>query len=54
MKLRYIQRATPRNDYSIVSDRGKVVGGLPDVVTIMEKKVTSDVCDLPNVSKCAC
>lgn len=23
-----------------VSDRGKVVGGLPDVVTIMEKKVS--------------
>ena len=24
---------------TFVSDRGKVVGGLPDVVTIMEKKV---------------
>lgn len=23
----------------LVSDRGKVIGGLPDVVTIMEKKV---------------
>lgn len=23
-----------------VSDRGKVIGGLPDVVTIMEKKVS--------------
>lgn len=27
------------NDNMFVSDRGKVVGGLPDVVTIMEKKV---------------
>lgn len=24
----------------LVPDRGKVVGGLPDVVTIMEKKVS--------------
>ena len=23
----------------VISDRGKVIGGLPDVVTIMEKKV---------------
>lgn len=29
-----------------VSDRGKVVGGLPDVVTIMEKKVRMCDCDL--------
>lgn len=28
-----------------VSDRGKVVGGLPDVVTIMEKKVCVGRCD---------
>lgn len=28
-----------------VSDRGKVVGGLPDVVTIMEKKVSEWLCD---------
>lgn len=36
----------------IVSDRGKVVGGLPDVVTIMEKKVMSDTCGLC-LCKCA-
>lgn len=27
------------------SDRGKVVGGLPDVVTIMEKKVPVEIND---------
>lgn len=35
-----------------LSDRGKVVGGLPDVVTIMEKKVClSLLCASHNIVK---